>query len=66
MSSCCIAFFLLAACSAVASNPSPVLADVVVDRYFIPQVCARESKNGDHVRYHYNATFLDGKAFDSR
>uniref|UniRef100_A0A7N8XB85 peptidylprolyl isomerase n=1 Tax=Mastacembelus armatus TaxID=205130 RepID=A0A7N8XB85_9TELE len=43
----------------------PVLGDVVVDRYFIPEVCAREAKNGDYVRYHYNATFIDGKTFDS-
>uniref|UniRef100_A0A673ANK6 peptidylprolyl isomerase n=1 Tax=Sphaeramia orbicularis TaxID=375764 RepID=A0A673ANK6_9TELE len=50
--------------SSVECNPSPVL-DVVVDRYFIPSVCAREVKNGDYVRYHYNATFIDGKTFDS-
>ncbi|KAF7652614.1 hypothetical protein LDENG_00094550 [Lucifuga dentata] len=59
----CWIFLLLL--SSVESNPSPVLADVVVDRNFIPNVCAREVKNGDHVRYHYNATFLDGKTFDS-
>uniref|UniRef100_A0A669CRX5 peptidylprolyl isomerase n=1 Tax=Oreochromis niloticus TaxID=8128 RepID=A0A669CRX5_ORENI len=43
----------------------PVLGDVVVDRYFIPKDCAREVKSGDYVRYHYNATFVDGKTFDS-
>uniref|UniRef100_H3C011 peptidylprolyl isomerase n=1 Tax=Tetraodon nigroviridis TaxID=99883 RepID=H3C011_TETNG len=41
------------------------LGDVVVDRYFIPKICVRESKSGDHIRYHYNATFADGKTFDS-
>lgn len=66
MFSCCLALFLLTAWSPVESNPSPVLGDVVVDRYFIPKICARESKTGDYVRYHYNATFVDGKTFDSR
>ncbi|XP_041672458.1 peptidyl-prolyl cis-trans isomerase FKBP10 [Cheilinus undulatus] len=61
----CICLFLLFTWSFVESNPSPVLGDVVVDRYFIPKVCARESKNGDHVRYHYNVTLVDGKTFDS-
>lgn len=64
---CCVAFFLLTSgSSSVEGNPSPVLGDVVVDRYFIPETCVRESKTGDHVRYHYNATFADGKTFDSR
>lgn len=63
MFACCIFLLFLAS---VESNPSPVLGDVVVDKNFIPKVCAREAKNGDHVRYHYNATFLDGKTFDSR
>lgn len=66
MFSCCIALFLLTTWYSVECNPSPVLGDVVVDRYFIPKVCARESKTGDYVRYHYNATFVDGKTFDSR
>ncbi|XP_072230295.1 peptidyl-prolyl cis-trans isomerase FKBP10 [Leuresthes tenuis] len=61
----CIVFSFLAAWFSVECNPSPVLGDVVVDRYFIPKDCARESKNGDYVRYHYNATFVDGKIFDS-
>uniref|UniRef100_A0A7N5ZVM1 peptidylprolyl isomerase n=1 Tax=Anabas testudineus TaxID=64144 RepID=A0A7N5ZVM1_ANATE len=65
MFACCIVFFLLITWSSVDCNPSPVLGDVVVDRYSIPQVCAREAKNGDYVRYHYNATFTDGKTFDS-
>ncbi|KAI3364807.1 hypothetical protein L3Q82_001002 [Scortum barcoo] len=62
---CSVAVFLLATWCCAESNPSPVLGDVVVDRYFIPKVCARESKTGDYVRYHYNATFVDGKTFDS-
>lgn len=66
MFSGCVALILLAATWAPAgSNPSPVLGDVVVDRYFIPELCVRQSKTGDHVRYHYNATLADGKTFDS-
>lgn len=64
---CYVVFFLLTSgSSSVEGNPSPVLGDVVVDRYFIPKICVRESKSGDHIRYHYNATFADGKTFDSR
>lgn len=66
MFSWCLVFFLLSTWSSVECNPSPVLGDVVVDRYFIPKVCAREAKEGDHVRYHYNASLSDGKIFDSR
>ncbi|KAM8836106.1 peptidyl-prolyl cis-trans isomerase FKBP9 [Spinachia spinachia] len=65
MFSSCVAFFLLTTWSTVQCNPSPVLGDVVVDRRLIPQNCAREAKEGDYVRYHYNATILDGKTFDS-
>ncbi|KAM9716912.1 peptidyl-prolyl cis-trans isomerase FKBP9 [Menidia menidia] len=61
----CTTFFFLAAWFSVECNPSPVVADVVVDRYFIPKNCGREAKSGDYVRYHYNATFTDGKKFDS-
>nr|XP_043869402.1 peptidyl-prolyl cis-trans isomerase FKBP10 [Solea senegalensis] len=65
MFSCCLLVFLLCARCCVDCNPSPVLGDVVVDRVFIPAECGRETKDGDFVRYHYNATFVDGKAFDS-
>lgn len=67
MFSACVALFLLGATwSPAECNPNPVLGDVVVDRYFTPELCIRQSKTGDHVRYHYNATLADGKTFDSR
>ncbi|KAM7381589.1 hypothetical protein PAMA_012431 [Pampus argenteus] len=65
MFACCVLFSLLTAWTSVGCNPSPVLGDVVVDSTFIPKVCVREVKNGDNVRFHYNATFIDGKTFDS-
>ncbi|XP_077481892.1 peptidyl-prolyl cis-trans isomerase FKBP10-like isoform X1 [Stigmatopora argus] len=61
MFSYCIVFVLV--CS-VGCNPNP-LGDVVVDRHFIPATCTRQAQDGDQVRYHYNATFLEGKTFDS-
>uniref|UniRef100_A0A8C2WH11 peptidylprolyl isomerase n=1 Tax=Cyclopterus lumpus TaxID=8103 RepID=A0A8C2WH11_CYCLU len=57
---------LLNICNLGLLRKDPGLGDVVVDRHFTPQVCAREAKEGDYVRYHYNATFVDGKTFDSR
>ncbi|XP_060795271.1 peptidyl-prolyl cis-trans isomerase FKBP10 [Neoarius graeffei] len=45
-------------------SPSPV-EDVLVDSYSRPKRCIREVKRGDLVRYHYNATFADGRQFDS-
>lgn len=65
MLSICVVLCVLAAWFSVECNPSPVLGDVVVDRYEIPKDCAREAKAGDFVRYHYNATFTDGKTLDS-
>ncbi|KAF3853648.1 hypothetical protein F7725_014336 [Dissostichus mawsoni] len=60
MFACCVAFFLLTTWSSVECNPSPVRGQKIH-----PAICAREAKEGDYVRYHYNATFLDGKTFDS-
>ncbi|KAF4084562.1 hypothetical protein AMELA_G00107590 [Ameiurus melas] len=45
-------------------SPGPV-EDVRVEPYSRPKRCIREVKRGDLVRYHYNATFTDGKQFDS-
>lgn len=66
MFSLCLAVSFLSAWLSVKCNPSPVLGDVVVDRYDVPKDCPREASAGDHVRYHYNATFLNGSALDSR
>ena len=40
--------------------------DVTVETLALPQSCARRSVSGDYIRYHYNGTFLNGHAFDSR
>ncbi|XP_017294801.1 peptidyl-prolyl cis-trans isomerase FKBP10 [Kryptolebias marmoratus] len=61
----CMVVSFLSAWLSAECNPSPVLGDVVVDRYDVPKDCFREAKTGDHVRYHYNATFLNGSALDS-
>lgn len=59
-------FGLLLFVFAVDCNPGP-LADIVVDRYELPKVCAREVQTEDFIRYHFNGTFYeDGKRFDSR
>ncbi|XP_019739160.1 peptidyl-prolyl cis-trans isomerase FKBP10-like isoform X1 [Hippocampus comes] len=64
MFACCIVPVFVAFVCFAECNPSP-LGDVVVDRHFIPPTCTRQAQDGDQVRYHYNATFLDGKTFDS-
>ncbi|XP_061611590.1 peptidyl-prolyl cis-trans isomerase FKBP10 isoform X1 [Phyllopteryx taeniolatus] len=64
MFSCCIVPVLLLLVRWAGCNPSP-LGDVVVVRHFLPPTCTRRAQDGDQVRYHYNATFVDGKTFDS-
>ena len=32
----------------------------------VPRNCTRKTVVGDYIRYHYNGTFQDGTAFDSR
>ena len=38
--------------------------EVVITR--LAKNCTRKTVKGDYIRYHYNGTFLDGSAFDSR
>ncbi|XP_030631282.1 peptidyl-prolyl cis-trans isomerase FKBP9 [Chanos chanos] len=59
-----IVTIFIAISSYVDCNPGPI-DDVVVERYSVPKICAREVKNGDFVRYHYNGTFTNGTQFDS-
>lgn len=40
--------------------------DLMVEVKEAPEGCRRRTSVGDYVRYHYNGTFLDGTAFDSR
>lgn len=44
-------------------NPKDDLIVVVKEA---PEGCARRTATGDYIRYHYNGTFQDGTAFDSR
>uniref|UniRef100_A0A4W3J7L1 peptidylprolyl isomerase n=1 Tax=Callorhinchus milii TaxID=7868 RepID=A0A4W3J7L1_CALMI len=43
-------------------NPKDLIA---IETEFVPDPCPRKSKAGDFVRYHYNATLMDGTLFDS-
>jgi len=40
--------------------------DLMVEVKEVPEGCARRTASGDYIRYHYNGTFQDGTAFDSR
>lgn len=40
--------------------------DIIVEVKETPEPCARKSVAGDYIRYHYNASFLNGNTFDSR
>lgn len=40
--------------------------DITVEIQEIPEPCTRKTIIGDYIRYHYNGTFLNGDAFDSR
>ncbi|XP_036595283.1 peptidyl-prolyl cis-trans isomerase FKBP9 [Trichosurus vulpecula] len=38
---------------------------IAVENTFLPEDCERRSRPGDFLRYHYNASLLDGTLFDS-
>lgn len=40
--------------------------DLIVQVKEVPEGCTRRTVTGDYIRYHYNGTFQDGTAFDSR
>lgn len=40
--------------------------DLIVEVKEVPDGCTRRSEVGDYIRYHYNGSFQDGTAFDSR
>lgn len=40
--------------------------DLIVEVKEVPDGCTRRSAVGDYIRYHYNGSFQDGTAFDSR
>ncbi len=40
--------------------------DLIVEVKEVPEGCKRRTVKGDFIRYHYNGTFQDGTAFDSR
>lgn len=40
--------------------------DLIVEVKELPEGCTRRTQVGDYIRYHYNGTFQDGTAFDSR
>lgn len=40
--------------------------DLIVEVKEVPEGCTRRTVTGDYIRYHYNGTFQDGTAFDSR
>ncbi|KAF3846020.1 hypothetical protein F7725_003098 [Dissostichus mawsoni] len=44
-------------------NPKDDLIFVVKE---VPEGCTRRTVSGDYIRYHYNGSFQDGTAFDSR
>ena len=37
-----------------------------IELIYLPDNCTRRSAAGDYIREHYNGTFPDGTAFDSR